>query len=98
MDILKRHAKSKFLLWLYFLWWAFVLYYCFSLHKPIKPADDFSAFAIALICLIWGFIYAIGLTIKSLTANEPDKTDYLIFLGLITFPLIVGGIYVMSNS
>jgi hypothetical protein len=98
MDILKRHTKSKFLLWLYFLWWSFVLYYFLSSHNQIKQTDDFSAFVIVLISLLLGFIYAIGLTIKSLTTKEPHKTDYLIFLGLATFPLLIGGIYVMSNS
>jgi len=98
MDILKRHAKSKSLLGLYFLWWIFVLYYCFSLTKQIKPTCDFSPLAIGFISLLLGFIYAAGFLIKSITTKEPNKTDYLIFLGLITSPLVIGGLYVMSNS
>ena len=98
MDILKKHSKSKLLLGLYFLWWTFVLYYCFSLTNQIKPTCDFSPLAIVFISLLLGFIYAIGFLIKSLTTGEPNKTDYLIFLGLITIPLVIGGLYVMSNS
>jgi len=98
MDILKKNTKSKFLLGLYFLWWIFVLYYCFSLTKHIKPICDFSPLAIIFISLLLGFIYAIGFLFKSLTAKDPNQTDYLIFLGLTTFPLVIGGFYVMSNS
>jgi hypothetical protein len=98
MDILRRHTKSKVLLGLYFLWWIFVLYYCFSLTKQIKPTCDFSPLAIVFISLLLGFTYAIVFFIKSLTTREPNKTDYLIFLGLITLPLVIGGLYVMSNS
>lgn len=97
MDILKRHPKSKYLLGIYFLWWTFVLYYCFSLIKQIKPTCDYSPLAIVFISLILGFVYAIGSLIKSLTTQEPNKTDYLIFLGLTTFPLVIGGLYAMSS-
>ena len=98
MDIIKRHTKSKYLLGIYFLWWSFVPYYCFALTMRIKPLCDFSPFVIAFICLFWGFIYASGLIIKSLTTKEPSKTDYLIFLGLITFPLVISAFYLMTNS
>jgi len=98
MDILKRHTKSKLLLGLYSLWWTFVLYYCFSLTKHIKPTCDFSPLAIVFISMLLGLIYTLGFLIKSLTTKEPNKTDYLLFLGVITFPLLVGGLYVVSES
>ena len=98
MDILKRRPKSTILLGLYFLWWTFVIYYCFSLTKHIKPTCDFFPFGIVLISSLLGFIYVLGFLIKSLATKEPNKTDYLTFLGLIIFPLIMGGFYVMSNS
>ena len=98
MDILKRHTKSKLLLGLYFLWWTFVIYFCLSLTKQIKPTCDFSPLAVVFISLLLGFIYTTGFLIKSLTTKEPNKTDYLIFLGIITLPIVIGGLYVMSNS
>lgn len=97
MEIFKRHINSTYFLGLYFMWWIFVLYYWFSLTNQIKPICDFSPFVIIFISLIAGFIYAIGYLIKSLTTQEPNKTDYFIFLGLVTFPLVIGGLYVMSN-
>jgi hypothetical protein len=98
MDILNRHTKSKYLLGLYFLWWTFVTYYCFSLTNHIKPTCDFSPLGIIFISMLLGFIYSTCFIIKSFTSKEPIKTDYLIFLGLITFPLIIGGMYLMTNS
>lgn len=98
MDILKRHTKSSILLGLYFLWWTFVIYYCFSLTNHIGPTCDFSPIGIVFISLLLGFIYTLGFLIKSLMTKEPGKTDYLTFIVLITFPLGIGGFYVMSNS
>ncbi len=98
MKILKRHTTSTFLIGVYFLWWPFVIYYYFSLTAHIKPACDFSPLGIVFISLFLGFIYASGFLLKSLTTKEPSSTDYLIFLGLITLPLVLGGLYLMSNA
>jgi hypothetical protein len=98
MDILKKHTKSTIFLGIYALWWAFVLYYCFCTAKNIKPTCDFSPIAFVFVSFILGLIYSIGFLIKSLTVGEPEKTDYLIFLGMIMLPLIIGGFYVMSYS
>ena len=98
MGILKRHNKSTVLLSIYFLWWTFVIYYCFSLTKHIKPTCDFSPLGITAVSLLLGFIYALGFLIKAIMTKEPNKTDYLIFLVLITLPLVIGGLYVMINS
>ncbi len=97
MNILKRHTKSTFLLGIYFLWWSFIIFYCFSIIKHITPVCDFSSIAIVFISFLLGLIYALGFLIKSYTTREPYRTDYLIFLGIITLPLVIGGFYVISN-
>ena len=98
MGILKRHKKSSVLFGVYFLWWAFVIYYCFSLTRHIKPTCDFSPIGIVFLSLLLGLIFSLVFLIKALTTKEPIKTEYLIFLGIATLPLVLGGIYVMSNS
>ena len=98
MGIFKRHTTSNYFLGLYFLWWAFVLFYMFSASKQIKPVCDFSPLAIVVVSFFLGVIYSLGFFIASMTTPEPKKTDYLIFIGFITLPLFLGGIYLVSNA
>jgi len=73
-----------------------VVIYCFSSAKNTRPICDFSPYAITFISFLSGLVYSIGFLVKSLTTRESAKTDYLIFLGMIMLPLVIGGLYVMS--
>ncbi len=96
MGHVKKHPYSLFFLSLYFLWWVFVLYYCFCLPRQIHPTCDYSPMAIVLISFLWGSSYACAFLLKSISAKEPAKTDYLLFLGLSLFPLLLGFVYLLS--
>jgi hypothetical protein len=98
MDLFKNHKKSFFLSVIFYLWWFFILFYSIGITNRIDLNVGVSAFAFALISITWCTFYVIGFTIKSINSKEPDKTDYLIFLGINILPLLIGGVYVMSNS
>lgn len=80
------------------MWWAFILFYFFTPTRTATPVCDFSPLAIIFISTFLGLIYSITFIIKSIFARGPNRTDHLIFLGIITLPLISAGLYLASNA
>jgi len=95
MGLAKKHPYSLLFLGIYFLWWVFVSYYSFCLPRRIPPACDYSPMAIVVISFLWGSSYALAFLLKSISAKEPAKTDYLVFLGISIFPLLLGFVYIL---
>jgi len=95
MSIFKRHTKSFIFLGLYFIWCLLVLYYYFSRPKPTMPTCDFSPILIIPISFLMGIIGIIGFSIKSFTSKEQQRIDYIIFLGIVIIPVIIGGFYLV---
>ncbi len=83
---------------IYFIWWAFIPFYFLTSTKTATPVCDFSPLAIIFISAFLGLIYSITFIIKAIIAREPNRTDYLIFLAIITLPLIFAGLYLASNA
>lgn len=82
---------------IYFIWWLFILFYILRLIGIQTPVCDLSPIVFIPISAILGIIYSITFIIKAIISKEPNTTDYLFFLGIVTFPLVMGTIYLMSS-
>ena len=93
MPIFLRHKISSVFLLLYFIWWVLVIYAVF-----LKPANDnhcdFSPLLILFVCPVLAFLYILVLMVRFLQAKRNVyKDDYLIFIGLVTCPLVLGVVW-----
>jgi hypothetical protein len=83
---------------IYLFWWVFIIYYYFLKPPPTQPTCDFSPILFIYLTPIAGVLYSVIFLIKSLTSKKTLSRDYLIFIGIVILPLIIGGLYVMGNS
>ena len=59
---------------------------------------EFSPLVFIYFTPIIGLAYSIAFLVKSFVTKNSTRTDYLIFVAIVTFPIIIGGLYLISNS
>jgi len=94
----KRHKISSAFLTFYLLWWTLIANYSFSEAAPTVPTCDFRPMAFILLTPVMGCIYSIAFLAKHFTSKSPAKTDYLVFIFIVTCPLIIGGLYLFNHA
>jgi uncharacterized membrane protein len=96
--IFKRHKTSSIVLLLYCIWWLWIVSYFLFPTQYAGPICDFRPVAMVLGSATGGLGLSVGFTIKSILSKEPERFDYLLFLGFVSFPLVLGGLCLIGNA
>jgi len=96
LNLFAKHKLSAAFLVVYTLWWLFIIFY--YLFRSEQPEHDYSGLIFTLISVIIAIFYSAAFLVKYLTTNDVLKTDYLVFIGFVSIPLVIGGFWIMSNS
>ncbi len=96
MTLFERHKISTAFLGLYLLLWAFIIYYYLFKPQPDQPTCDFTPLVVIFFSPIIALIYISVLLIKFFTSKKSFNTDYLFFIVIVIFPLVIGMFYLMG--
>ena len=97
MQLFKRHIISTAFLFLYFSWWLLILCSNYFNDRPNRNICGLPILGVVFITLFIVVVYLAVLSLKISSSKEPKQTDYMIFLGFVLFPAILGIIYILSG-
>lgn len=97
MSVFRRHIVSSIFLCLYFLWWMYMLQYIY-IPRPDAPVCDFSPVLFLVFTALLGGIYVIAFLIKYIITDKTKKSDYLIFLQMVIWPIVLAALYLWGIS
>jgi hypothetical protein len=95
MKLFTAHKVSTTFLWLYLIWWGWVVYYYFYQPMPAVKVCDFMPLLMIVFSPLLGMAYTFAFMIKYFSSHKSVQDDYLIFTGLVQFPLLIAaGIFI----
>ena len=89
MRLFADHIKSTIFLIIYFTWWALFFFWFNSGASDSLESCGAGNGALVMITLIIGSVFALTFSILTITNNGQRRIDYLLFLGMTLFPVIL---------
>ena len=92
LSMFARHYTSTFFILLYFAWWGFICNF-FTSGSAAHPHSCGAANGGAIMLTFVLFISYFVVLIIRIAMVKTGRSDYYVFLGLVTSPLVASFIY-----
>lgn len=92
MQLIKNHKLTVFFLLLYYAWWTYIVYYAMqngvdSLRKP--AGSNLPLISMSIIA-----VYFFTMLYKVFTSKGNANSENIIFLWIVSLPVLAGVMYV----
>lgn len=97
MSVLKRRRTETLFLILYAYWWIWMINHLFFQPITAGPVCDFSPIFFGIFTIALSAVYVLVFLIMYFNEKTPFRNEYLFCIGIVSFPLLVTGFYLMAD-
>lgn len=89
MSFFSRRKPEMFFLIGYVLWLAWLQYYMHFKPRPVDHFCDYTPVFLVVLTVIFALAYSLALLIRYFAAKDLFRNEYLFFIGLVHFSLLL---------
>lgn len=91
---LNKYRFSFGWLLLYYAWWVYLCFRMLSLSSQL-PDEPFPWIMASIVLVL---LYSAAFIIQIVRKREPERTSYIVFLGIVKLPAVIGFFFLAAGS